>query len=134
MSDERQRVSEAAVAVATGHGPQQTPEVITGSWNLYQAAALGLDGCIARAQRTHARHWIWGEGVPTDLSVIDGHRVVLLGSLSYVRTWPSARLFSSLKAGLHDVQRLDQAGVRAWLRQLVAALPKPQGITEPEKP
>ncbi len=131
---ERQRVCETAVAVATGHGPQQAPEVITGSWNLYQAAALGPHGRIARAQRTHARHWIWGEGVPTDLSIVGSHRVVLLGSVSHVRTWPSARLFGSLKAGLHDVQRLDQAGVRAWLRQLVAALPKPQGITEPEKP
>ena len=130
---ERQRVSEAAVAVATGHGPQQTPEVITGSWNLYQAAALGADERIARVHRTQPRHWIWGEGAPTDLSMVDGHRVVLLGSASYVRTWPSARLFGSLKAGLHDVQRLDQAGVRAWLRQLVAALPKSQGITEPEK-
>ena len=117
----RQRVSNPAVAVASGLGPQQTDEVITGSWNLYQAAALGPDGRIARDQRTHPGHWIWGEGTPTDIHVIDGHRVVLLGAASDVRTWPSVRLFNSLRAGLHDVQVLDKAGVRGWLQKLVDA-------------
>ncbi len=112
---ERRRVSNPAVAVAMGLGPQQTEEVITGCWNLYQAAALGPESRIAATQRTDPRHWIWGEGTPNDLSVINGHRVVLLGTASYVRTWPSVRLFSSLKAGLHDMQRLDKAGVREWL-------------------
>ncbi len=118
---ERRRVSDTAVAVATGHGPQQTNEVITGYWNLYQAAALGPDERIARAQRTDSRHWIWGEGAPTDLSIVDGHRIVLLGSVSYVRTWPSARLFGSLTAGLHEVQRLDQSVVRIWLQKILDA-------------
>lgn len=117
---ERRRVSDAAVAVATGQGPQQTNEVITGYWNLYQAAALGPNGRIARDQRTQPRHWIWGEGTPSDITVIDGHRVVLLGTVSYVRTWPSARMFSSLTAGLHDVERLDQGGVRAWVNRMIA--------------
>ncbi len=118
---ERRRVSNPAVAVALGLGPQQTEEVITGRWNLYQAAALGPDGRIARDQRTYPRHWIWGEGTPNDISVINGHRVVLLGAASYVRTWPSVRQFSSLKAGLHEVQVLDKAGVRGWLQKLIDA-------------
>ena len=124
---ECRRVSDTAVAVASGMGPQQTNEIITGCWNMYQAAALGPNGRIARDQRTQSQHWIWGEGVPTDLSIVDDHRVVLLGAASYARTWPSARLFNSLTAGLHDVQRLEKAAVRAWVSQLMAFMPKPLG-------
>ena len=116
---ERRRVSNAALAVAMGLGPQQSGEVISGCWNLYQVGALGPAGRIASTQRQSPQHWIWGEGTPTDISVIDGHRVVLLGPPSYVRTWPSVRLFSSLKAGLHDVQVLDKARVRGWLQKIL---------------
>lgn len=119
---ERSRVSDSAVAVASGLGPQQTDELITGHWNLYQAAALGPDGRLAATLKQDTQHWIWGEGTPSDIAVVNGHRVVLLGPPSYVRTWPSVRLFGSLPAGLHEVQRLDKAGVRAWVGQLLAAL------------
>lgn len=118
---ERRRVSNPAVAVAMGLGPQQSNETITGRWNLYQPRALGADGRIASNQMQDPRHWIWGEGTPSDISQVDGHRVVLLGPASYVRFWPSVRLFNGLKAGLHDVQRLDSVGVRAWMRKLLEA-------------
>lgn len=121
---EGRRVSQTAVAMAVGQGPQQSGEVITGRWNLYQASALGPEGRLASDGMQSPEHWIWGEGTPTDIHVIDGHRVVLLGPPSYIRSWPSVRLFSSLQAGLHDVQVLDKAGVRGWLQKILAAAPK----------
>ena len=125
---ERRRVSHPAVATAMGLGPQQISEVITGCWNLYQASALGADGRISPAQQTEPQHWIWGEGSPTDISLIDGHRVVLLGPPSDIRTWPSLRLFNSLKAGLHDVQVLNTRDVRQWLQKIRDARPKSDDI------
>ncbi len=121
---ERRRVSETAVAVAMGLGPQQSGEVVTGRWNLYQASALGPEGRLASDSIQSSEHWIWGEGTPTEISLIDGHRVVLLGSPSHNRSWRSVRLFSSLKAGLHDMQVLDKVGVRGWLQQIRAAAPQ----------
>ena len=116
---ERRRVSSSAVDVATGLGPQQSPETITGSWNMYQAAALGPDGRIASSQMQAGQHLIRGEETPRDLTVVDGHRVVLLGPASDVRTWPSVRLFSRLTAGLGELEVLDKARVRSWIRTLV---------------
>lgn len=118
---ERWRVSNTAVAVAMGLGPQQSEEVITGCWNMYRASALRPEGRLASDPLQSPQHWIWGEGTPNDISVIDGHRVVLLGPPSDVRNWPSVRLFRSLQARLHDVQVLDKAGVRGWLQKILEA-------------
>ena len=115
---EGRRVSPAAVEVAIGVGPQQTEETLTGCWNLYQASALSPTGQLPSIKEDSSTHWIWGEGIPTDISVVAGYRVVLLGPPSYARTWPSARLFRSLRASLDEVKVLDKAGVREWLRRL----------------
>lgn len=116
---ELRRVSPLAIDVATGLGPQQSQEAITGCWNMYQAAALGPDGRIVSSQLHVARHLIWGEGTPRDLTVVNGHRVVLLGPASEVRTWPSVRVFSRLSAGLGELQVLEKSRVRDWIRALV---------------
>ncbi len=115
---EGRRVSQQAVDVATGVGPQQTAETITGRWNLYQPPALSATGKLPSVKDDSSAHWVWGEGIPADIAIVQGHRVVLLGPPSYARTWPSVRLFSGLRASLDEVIVLDKAGVREWIRRL----------------
>lgn len=115
---EWKRVSRSAVEVATGVGPQRTDETIVGRWDLYQASALSPSGTLPSVNDDSSCHWIWGEGVPSDITVIDGHRVVLLGSASDSRSWPSMREFLSLRSGLDEVRVLNLESVSEWLQRL----------------
>ena len=115
---EGRRVSAKALAVVTGAGPQHIPEKIRGCWNLYQASALGSDGTL-RSLDDVANRWTWGEGVPTDIEVVDGHRVVLLGPPSHVDRWSVSRCFKALKAGLDEVRVLDKPEVQQWVQRLM---------------
>lgn len=116
---ERRRVSQTAFDIATGTGPQQSEETVIGSWNLYQATALTSDGKLPTVQDKEAsRDWIWGEGAPSDISIVEGYRVVLLGPVTHRRSWSSARQFKCLRASLDEVQVLDKTAVRNWLKRL----------------
>ena len=44
--------------------------------------------------------WIWGEGKPEDIPLFEGYRVILLGKMSYERSWRAQRMFDNLKAEL----------------------------------
>ena len=115
------RVSEAAAAVARGEGPQRIEETVTGAWNLFTYEALQPDGSLPdpsdlRFQDT----WIWNEGMPADIPVVDGHRVILLGPAPYARTWPALRMFLRLPARL-TAEELDEAELGRWLERIEAA-------------
>jgi hypothetical protein len=115
------RVSPAAVAVARGSGPQQIDETVTGVWNLYTYGALTPGGALADpSDRAYSDTWIWNEGMPADIPLLDGHRVILLGPASYERTWPAQRMFLKLPAQL-TAARLDDAAVAWWLAKIEAA-------------
>ncbi|MEV4426553.1 hypothetical protein AB0K23_14455 [Streptomyces sp. NPDC049602] len=62
--------------------PGQTPT--TGSFNL-----VGADG-----------EWIWNEGNPSDIPVVDGVRLVVLDPPSYQRSWPAGRFFPGMTGEL----------------------------------
>ncbi len=116
---EKRRIPQKAIDVASGTGPQNTEDTITGTWNLYQATALTPEGKLPPdADMSAAGHWIWGEGIPSDIPVVEGFRVVLLGPPTYMRSWPSVRLFKNLQASLDEVQVLDKTAVRKWLQRL----------------
>ena len=130
----RRRVSAAAAAVARGRGPQQTEEVVSGRWNLYAWTALGEDLKLPDPHDYGSqRHWIWNEGVPADIPVFEGRRVVLLGPASYVRTWRSQRAFDVLPADLTVERQLSAPEVGQWLRRFASA-PRPSGRSpDPEQ-
>ena len=90
-----------AAAVALGDGPQQTEESIVGAWDMCD----------------HVGDWIWGEGVPADIPVLDGHRVIVLRPPSYSRTWQSQRTFDVLAAGL-SARPLEPGEYQEWLARL----------------
>ena len=115
------RVSKAAVAVARGNGPQQIDETVTGVWNLYSYGALLPGGELAEAtDRAYADTWIWNEGMPSDIPVLDGHRVILLGPASMERSWPAQRMFLKLPARL-TAELLDESALDEWLAKIEAA-------------
>jgi hypothetical protein len=114
------RVSDSAVKVARGDGPQETGETITGAWNLYTWHALRPDGSLPE-KKDWGAGWIWGEGTPLDIPPLDGTRVILLGPPSYVRTWNSQRAFVGLRAELTFERGLGQREVREWKARIVEA-------------
>jgi hypothetical protein len=107
-----------------------TGDVIAGTWNLYTGAAIRPDGRLPDAKDLETRGtWIWNEGVPADIPVFDGHRVILLGPPSYHRTWNVSRLFDRLKPDLTVERKLSKPEISNWLKRLAAA-PRPGGTTE----
>ncbi len=120
------RVSKAAVAVARGDGPQQIDETVTGVWNLFTYEALQPGGELPDPADVSLSHtWIWNEGMPADIPVLDGHRVILLGPAAYSRQWKAQRMFLKLPARL-TADLLDDDAVGGWLAKIAAA-PAPVG-------
>lgn len=116
-----ERVSEAAVTVARGDGPQQTEEQVTGAWNLYTYAALQPGTELPDASdHSFSETWIWNEGMPADIPQLDEHRVILLGPAPFPRSWQAQRMFLKLPAAL-DARVLDEEAVQEWLGRIEAA-------------
>jgi hypothetical protein len=116
------RVSRSVADVARGVGPQSTEDIVQGVWNLYtwRAAATGARLPDPKDYRTKDC-WIWNEGVPEDIPVFEGRRVILLGPASYVRTWKSQRMFAGLPATLGWERDLAKDEVAGWLQRMVGA-------------
>lgn len=119
------RLARPVVEIARGIGPQQSDQAVTGEWNLYAWTAVSPDLTLPQATDTGARqHWIWGEGKPEDIPLFEGQRVILLGPASYVRSWPSQRMFNLLKADLIVEATLSGKACGAWLERMAGA-PRP---------
>ncbi|TDD68683.1 hypothetical protein E1293_36700 [Actinomadura darangshiensis] len=72
------------------------PPVVSSPWNLVDAHG----------------EWIWNEGVPADVPVVNGTRVVVIDPPSYERTFPAGRRFPLMPAtlrveGMHLPEDLD---------------------------
>ena len=115
------RVSQAAVAVARGDGPQRIDETVTGVWNLFTYEALQPGAELPDpSDLTFRDTWIWNEGMPADIPAVDGHRVILLGPAPYGRTWQAQRMFLKLPARLTS-ELLDEDALQEWLVKIEAA-------------
>jgi hypothetical protein len=115
----RRRVSQSAVDIVRGGGPQRGEETVVGTWNLYTWKALGVDGKLPPAKDMGAdKQWIWNEGVPDDIPVFEGRRVVLLGPPSYQRSWPAQRLFNKLPGKLDVKKVLKKSEVEEWITKM----------------
>ncbi len=113
------RPSAAVVATMRGDGPRSIAESSTGSWNLYNWTALDANGHLP--SKMEPEHWIWNEGVPADIRLFEGQRIILLGPPSYHRGWNTARAIPSLKPTLEVREVLKEQAVRGWLKRLAVA-------------
>lgn len=64
--------------------------------------------------------WIWNEGTPSDIPVVDGARLLVLDPPPYERSWPAGRFFPHMTGDLVLERVLDTAETERW-----AALCKP---------
>jgi hypothetical protein len=117
---EARRVSPAAAAIARGRGPQTSEETIVGAWNLYTFQALSGGRLPAGDDLETTDVWIWNEGTPSDIPLLDGHRVILLGPAGYEREWAAQRTFPNLPATL-DSAPLAHDQLDDWFARVAAA-------------
>jgi hypothetical protein len=116
----RRRISKQVADVARGVGPQQTNEIVTGAWNLYNWKAIQPGLCLPDPKGA-SDCWVWNEGVPEDIPLFEGRRAVLLGPASYSRTWGCQRMFDKLPATLEIERQLTKGEITDWLQKMVAA-------------
>ncbi|MEU2429981.1 hypothetical protein ABZ611_10755 [Streptomyces sp. NPDC007861] len=83
--------------------PGQTPT--TGVFNL-----VGADG-----------GWIWNEGTPSDIAVVDGVRLLVLDPPPYQRGWPAGRLFPGMHGDLVLERVLDAREAADWFAKVAPA-------------
>jgi len=62
--------------------------------------------------------WIWNEGKPADIPMMDGHRVVRLEPLPYRRSWNATSKFPGMESEAHVVRHLSADETTAWLTRV----------------
>ncbi|MES5817806.1 hypothetical protein [Streptomyces sp. RG80] len=70
---------------------------------------------------TPGGEWVWNEGTPADIPVVDGVRLLVLDPPAYERSWPSGRFFPGMTGDLVLERVLDAAETRYWLGGCVPA-------------
>lgn len=114
------RVSPEVVEVASGRGPQKIDGMVHGSWNLYTWRALRPGLKLPDPDDLDSKNtWIWNEGTPEQIPVLDGRRVILLGPASYLRGWGAQRMFPHLPAALERERVLTTDEVDSWLQRML---------------
>lgn len=112
----------ADVLVGGGHVPGRAPSAqevavcrdapgqvpTTGSFNLV----------------TPGGEWVWNEGTPADIPVVDGRRLLVLDPPPYERGWPAGRFFPGMRGDLLLERVLDAAETKYWLDDCTP--PKPR--------
>jgi hypothetical protein len=90
-----------------------TPDTpaVTGRWNLVDA-----DGA-----------WIWNEGVPADIPLVDGARVVVLDPPAYERSWSPGRRFPLMPASIIVEAEHEPAALGGWWQRVSPATTDPVG-------
>ncbi len=109
--------------VAWGRSVEEIEAGCIGNWNLYAWHAASLD--LSRPAEVDDATWIWNEGTPADIPVFEGHRVVLLGTPPYERSWSVGRYFEGLVPQFTVERVLEPGEVASWLERLRAAAKSP---------
>jgi hypothetical protein len=104
------------IARVRGEISVSSRDYVVGAWNLYTARAAGFDLSDPRAAPTGT--WVWGEGLPRDVPIVDGIRTVLVGPPAYSRTWNIGRTFSALPARVDVARELSAAELDEVLARL----------------
>ncbi|WP_063044866.1 hypothetical protein [Nocardia pseudovaccinii] len=65
--------------------------------------------------------WIWNEGTPSDIPVVDGTRLLVLDPPPYQRTWPAGRFFPHMVGDLTLERVLTADETAAWFQHVSPA-------------
>ena len=93
-------------------------------WTFYQWAAMQPDGSLQRQNQVppgQLPRWVWGETKPTAIWELDGHRVMLLGSLEIPRGWDVnffLPVHPNLSSSVTVTGMLSSEEVEHWLERI----------------
>jgi hypothetical protein len=88
---------------------------------LWTYQALQPDGRLPDNPLGRPDLFVYNEGVPADIPPFEGVRVVLLGDVSFSRSWNGVRVFPFMAADLGVEATLSAAEVDGWLGRIAAA-------------
>jgi len=89
------------VACLAGEGAGEVDETYECPFNAYTWAALSADHALPEPEDfSAASFWVWGEGEPSEIPILDGERILLLGPPSLARVIGVERTFPTLVARL----------------------------------
>lgn len=92
-------------------------------WTYYNAKGLKADGSFHTLAASHGSPpWVWGEMKPTEIPILNGERIVLLGPLEVPRSWYIgffAPLHPALRSSVHVEGVLRDDEYRAWIAKCV---------------
>ena len=114
-----------AVVAACRDRPVETAEgkTATGAFNFYNWEALHPDGTLPNAgDLSTSKDWIWMEGIPADIELFEGQRVILLGPPPYARILQPGRCFEGMIANVRVESKMTEAEVEEWLAKLLKAI------------
>lgn len=109
------RPSQAEVEQALIQTEFRDDVVSTGAFNLVNWMGYKSDGSPSGA-------WIWNEGIPADIALFEGIRVIVLEKPPYSRTWLAQPPFDLLKPELIVLEHLSPVQVQDWLNRFSQAL------------
>lgn len=109
-------ISAIHIAVAKGVGPQTADTSVAGRWDMCNWGVLSASK-KQKAQR-ESDFWIWSEGTPADIEILNGRRVILLRKASYQRGLPVQRSFKLLQASVVIEHWLTNDELSGWLAQM----------------
>jgi hypothetical protein len=105
------------VAAARNRLADRSIGVAVGFFNLVNYHGLQADGTVSAAPENSAC-WIAGDGIPADIPLFEGTRVVLLGPPAFPQTWDANRTFEGMEADVRIIEKLSPDKVREWLDRI----------------
>jgi hypothetical protein len=119
--------------VSPGHlpGVAPSPEAVTACLAA-PGAAYEYDGVGSFNLVAPDGTWIWNEGWPCDIPLVENSRLLILDPPPYERTWHAARAFVGMSAQLNLERRISEDGVKRWMSHVQPAHnPFPTEAAEP---
>ncbi|MYQ44162.1 hypothetical protein GTW40_03635 [Streptomyces sp. SID4985] len=88
----------ADVLIGGGHVPGTAPSAEEAAVCRDQPGQVLTTGAFNLV--TPGGEWVWNEGTPSDIPVVDGVRLLVLDPAPYQRSWPSGRFFPHMTGSL----------------------------------
>ncbi|MDH6131525.1 hypothetical protein P3T37_000894 [Kitasatospora sp. MAA4] len=113
----------AHVLIGGGHLPGEAPAAEAVGLALDQKfdPAADFGGLVAYGAFNLAApdgEWIWNEGKPSDIPVVENRRLLVLDQQPYERSWNVGRFFPMLEGSISLTRVLSAEEAQAWFRHV----------------